>query len=82
MDQIEGGYVGYDCRPGDVIKLDGANHKVLDTFPGGVRIEPTQGAPGVSEGRAYTASYNRLQRDKAYYVARLIPCRAPEGETR
>lgn len=71
---LDGGYVRYDARAGDVIFLEGRNHQVLETYPYGVRLQPTTG-----DLRAFTASYDRLLRDKAYYAAQLIPCRKPEG---
>lgn len=89
MDQVEGGYVGWDARPGDVIRFEGKNQRVEYTSKNYVGLKPSTNEEGdsfVDSHDEYAhiepVSYEALVRLKAYYVARLIPVRTPQGETR
>lgn len=78
MDEVEGGYVNWDCRSGDMISFQGHDHYVRDTYPCSVRLESATEHSDVL-GRRFHISYPELNVEKAYYVARLIPVRPPEG---
>ena len=70
-------YVGYDCRPGDMIETtnwegERRNARVLDTFPSGVRLQFQDAEPEY-------ISYESLIADRAEYVAKCDPVRRPQS---
>jgi len=80
-DYAAGGYVGYDCRPGDLITWHSGNWRVVDTFPNDVRLEATTN-DDERDPVVLRANYRELIAGRAFYAARLIPCLPPEGETK
>jgi len=81
IDHAEGGYVGYDCRSGDLVTWHGANWRVVDTMPNKVRLEATT-SDDERDPVVLLVGYRELAEGRAFYAARLIPCLPPEGETK
>ena len=85
MPKVQGGYVNFDARPGDMINTTAGfitatgegkvrgNYCVADTQSDGVLFYEE---PGRKE--TFVMSYNALANDRAYYVAKLVPVKPPE----